>query len=222
MKTFKKCSLVLRNVLSMWCNVELGIRDAVMEVCVDEGDDDLWCEDSASDGYRDDGRDRKSELDREWKRRQNQFHTIGYRDGLMAGKEASAQEGFNAGFRESVVPGYNWGLVRGIISTLSCLPDELKEKLIGRSDKRDELQALYEATHSVSSNQALIFFHDDIMNRKPLDSGSDSSGGLIQPNVLGDASYCGKLESFKEKLKSVVSESTASGITAILESNIAG
>ncbi|XP_049934305.1 uncharacterized protein LOC116256334 isoform X3 [Nymphaea colorata] len=146
-------------------------------VCVDEGDDDLWCEDSASDGYRDDGRDGKSELDREWKRRQNQFHTVSRSnlrlDGLMAGKEASAQEGFNAGFRESVMAGYNWGLVRGI-------------------------------------------------TRKPLDSGPDSSGDLIQPNVLGDASYCGKLESFKEKLKSVVSESPASGIIAVIESNIAG
>lgn len=41
-------------------------------------------------------------------------YQIGYRDGLMAGKETSAQEGFNIGFRDSVYVGYNWGLVRGI------------------------------------------------------------------------------------------------------------
>ncbi|CAN6457952.1 unnamed protein product [Victoria cruziana] len=137
-------------------------------VHVEEGDDGLWSDDSASDGCRGDGRDGKSELDREWNRRRNQFHTIGYRDGLMAGKEASAQEGFNAGFKESVMAGYNWGLVRGITS------------------------------------------------------GPRSSGDLIEPNVLGDASYCGKLGSLKEKLKTVLSESPASGITVIIESNIAG
>lgn len=32
----------------------------------------------------------------------------------MAGKEASAQEGFNTGFSESVFVGYKWGLVRGV------------------------------------------------------------------------------------------------------------
>lgn len=39
---------------------------------------------------------------------------MGYRDGIAAGKEASAQEGFNEGFKQSVHIGYNWGLVRGI------------------------------------------------------------------------------------------------------------
>jgi len=43
-----------------------------------------------------------------------EYFQIGYRDGLTAGKEASAQEGFNIGFKESVVAGCNWGLVRGI------------------------------------------------------------------------------------------------------------
>uniref|UniRef100_A0A6N2M916 Essential protein Yae1 N-terminal domain-containing protein n=1 Tax=Salix viminalis TaxID=40686 RepID=A0A6N2M916_SALVM len=58
--------------------------------------------------------DRESDLDREWKRRHDQFHTIGYRDGVISGKEASAQEGFNIGFKQSVLAGYNWGVVRGV------------------------------------------------------------------------------------------------------------
>ncbi|KAJ6702904.1 PROTEIN YAE1-like protein [Salix viminalis] len=41
-------------------------------------------------------------------RRRDQFHTIGYRDGLMAGREASA------GFKQSVLVGHNWGVVRGV------------------------------------------------------------------------------------------------------------
>lgn len=39
---------------------------------------------------------------------------IRYRDGIIAGKEASAQEGFNFGVKESVVDGFNLGLVRGV------------------------------------------------------------------------------------------------------------
>ena len=38
----------------------------------------------------------------------------GYRDGISAGKEASAQEGFNIGFKQSASSGYKWGIVRGI------------------------------------------------------------------------------------------------------------
>lgn len=39
---------------------------------------------------------------------------MGYRDGISAGKEASAQEGFNIGFKQSAGDGYKWGIVRGI------------------------------------------------------------------------------------------------------------
>lgn len=39
---------------------------------------------------------------------------MGYRDGIIAGKEAALQEGFNIGFKGSVLAGYNWGLVRGV------------------------------------------------------------------------------------------------------------
>lgn len=39
---------------------------------------------------------------------------MGYRDGLIAGKEASSREGFNIGFKQSVLVGYNWGLVRAV------------------------------------------------------------------------------------------------------------
>ncbi|GFY90501.1 essential protein Yae1, N-terminal [Actinidia rufa] len=90
-----------------------------------------------------------SDLDREWNKRHDQFHTIGYRDGLIAGKEASAQEGFNMGFKESVLVGYNWGLVRGVTSALTFLPDGLREKLIKTQEERQKFQSLYETVHSL-------------------------------------------------------------------------
>lgn len=39
---------------------------------------------------------------------------LGYRDGFLAGKEKSLQDGFNVGFKESVFAGQTWGHVRGV------------------------------------------------------------------------------------------------------------
>lgn len=44
---------------------------------------------------------------------------MGYRDGITQGQKDSAQEGFNAGFRQSVNAGYKWGLVRGVARCIS-------------------------------------------------------------------------------------------------------
>ncbi|KMZ74380.1 hypothetical protein ZOSMA_12G00650 [Zostera marina] len=71
-------------------------------------DDNDWYEESVSHPFN------MSVLHRESEKRNIKFHTIGYRDGLIAGKEASAQEAFNVGFKESVVVGYKFGLVRGV------------------------------------------------------------------------------------------------------------
>ncbi|KAK4782358.1 hypothetical protein SAY86_016460 [Trapa natans] len=64
--------------------------------------DDAWEEDGS---LRDDSEERldsSTDLNREWQRRRQQFITIGYGDGLIAGKEDSAQEGFNLGYKMSV------------------------------------------------------------------------------------------------------------------------
>ncbi|KAI4333028.1 hypothetical protein L6164_017885 [Bauhinia variegata] len=64
-------------------------------------------------------------------------NSMGYRDGLIAGKEASAQEGFKIGFKQSVLTGYSFGLVRGIARAFAHLPEEMKEKRVETQEKRD-------------------------------------------------------------------------------------
>ncbi|KAJ4873045.1 hypothetical protein Rs2_38500 [Raphanus sativus] len=44
--------------------------------------------------------------------RREKFHMLGYRDGISAGQEAAAQEGYNVGYKESVLAGYKFGIVR--------------------------------------------------------------------------------------------------------------
>lgn len=143
-----------------------------------------------------------SDLDREWQRRHDQFYTIGYRDGVIAGKEASAQEGFNIGFKQSVPIGYNWGLVKGATSAFACLPDELKERLVEDQGHRDKFQDLYKSVNSLSTPDALKLFSDEIMSDKTTQqSKTAEASGLtagsqvqsLEPSRLG--SYFAELRS---------------------------
>ncbi|XVE99851.1 hypothetical protein REPUB_Repub03eG0237200 [Reevesia pubescens] len=130
---------------------------------------DVQAEDGSLWGDSEEELDKASDLDREWQRRHDQFHTIGYRDGLIAGKEASAQEGFNIGFKQSVSVGYKWGLARGVTSALACLPVESRERLIETKENRDKFQELYESVNSLSTTDALKLFHDDILTKKAVE-----------------------------------------------------
>ncbi|KAJ4980040.1 hypothetical protein NE237_010820 [Protea cynaroides] len=141
-------------------------------------DNDSWCEDESLCDSLNDGPVKVSDLDREWQRRHDQFHTIGYRDGLTAGKEASVQEGFNVGFKQSVLVGYSWGLVRGITSALACLHDDVKGNLVETLENREKLQSLYESVKSVSSRDALNIFHNDILARSSEEHDMHSGGNL--------------------------------------------
>lgn len=131
----------------------------------DQNEDDLniWGEDEETHGTNDSVGD-PSLLNREWKLRQDQFHTMGYREGITAGKEASAQDGFNVGFKQSVNNGYNWGLVRGMTSAFSNLPNHLKEKLASKVETRERIQNLNLSTQNISTTDALKIYHKSIQH----------------------------------------------------------
>lgn len=153
--------------------------------------------------------DEASELDREWQRRHDQFHTHGYREGISAGKEAAAQEGFNIGFKQSVLDGYNWGVVRGVTSALASLPDGLKEKLIETQEKRNEFRGLYESVHSISTADALRLFNDDILSKKALERSENAEASSHVPGLQEQSSDCSRLENYFKELQSLLSDSPA-------------
>ncbi|GMP55151.1 hypothetical protein CsSME_00020058 [Camellia sinensis var. sinensis] len=118
------------------------------------------------------------------------------------GKEASAQEGFNLGFKESVLAGYNWGLVRGVTSALTLLPDGLREKLVETQEEKDKFQSLYESVHSLSTTDALKLFHD--MSKRSveqIDSNEASSNVDQSFNILQN--YSGELKSLVLKCPAI-------------------
>ncbi|KAJ0957144.1 putative essential protein Yae1 [Helianthus annuus] len=131
-----------------------------------DDEDEEWYGDGSSWNDADATLDLSSDLDREWQRRKNQFYAIGYRDGLIAGKEASAQQGFNIGFQESVLVGFNFGLVRGVTGALECLPSELREKIVESPETRNKFHQLYESVNKLSTTDALKAFGDDLSKRE--------------------------------------------------------
>uniref|UniRef100_A0A803LR77 Essential protein Yae1 N-terminal domain-containing protein n=1 Tax=Chenopodium quinoa TaxID=63459 RepID=A0A803LR77_CHEQI len=82
----------------------------------------------------------------------------GYRDGLSAGKNVAAQEGFNQGFKDSVMIGNKWGIVRGVtrepIEKDEMFPatsnQEAQERTIGNSFKSE---AQEETTRILSTTE---------------------------------------------------------------------
>ncbi|CAK7325049.1 unnamed protein product [Dovyalis caffra] len=180
-------------------NAELGTEPIVSGDLQDDGGS-LW-------GGSDEELERESDLDREWQRRHDQFHTIGYRGGLIAGKEASAQEGFNIGFKQSVLAGYNWGIVRGFTSALSCLPNALKERLIEEQEKRNKFRGLYETVHSISTTDALKFFHDDVLRNKAEEQSEHAKASSDVSGINKDSSGCSHLENYVGELQSLLLES---------------
>ncbi|XP_028804502.1 uncharacterized protein LOC114759492 [Neltuma alba] len=170
---------------------------------------DLSHEDgSLSDGLVEE-LDKSSELDREWQRRHDQFHAFGYRDGIAAGKEASSQEGFNIGFKQSVLAGYRWGLVRGVTSAFAYLPEELKEKLVEAHDKRNELQRFYESVHLLSTNDALKSFHEDFMVKGTSEPGKNVEMVQNKTDLQEQTSDCSQLGSYLGQLRSLIPENSA-------------
>ncbi|KAL5760338.1 hypothetical protein ACOSP7_018851 [Xanthoceras sorbifolium] len=173
------------------------------EGSLQDGDGSLWG-DSDEEEF-----DKSSDLDREWRRRHDQFHTMGYRDGVIAGKEASAQEGFNAGFKQSFPAGYNWGLVRGVSSALESLPDELKGLLIKTQENRAKFQDLHESVHSLSTTDALRLFHDDILTNKAVKPNEHAETSSSISGLQEHRTDCSSLENHSRELQSLLLESPA-------------
>ncbi|XP_024538345.1 uncharacterized protein YAE1 [Selaginella moellendorffii] len=114
-----------------------------------EEEEDPW-----SDGDGDGG---EGPRESEWQSRN--FHTLGYRDGLFAGKESSAQKGFDAGFKESAPAGFDWGIARGITSAFAALSPRHQELLAPDKNARDDLKSLHDSISGISSNDALASYH---------------------------------------------------------------
>lgn len=174
----------------------------------DSHEDDLWNEDGLSWNGSNNELEKKSDLDREWQRRRDQFHTIGYRDGLMAGTEASAQEGFNTGFNESVFVGYKWGLVRGVSSALACLPDEVKKRLAESEEQRKKFLHLHESVNGLSSSDALKLFHDDMSNSVEKEKDHPMPTSLKEKEHTSGPND-NLLETYYEEMQALVLESPA-------------
>ncbi|CAI8583703.1 unnamed protein product [Vicia faba] len=171
--------------------------------------DNLNLDDSLWDDSDDDNVNKSSDLDREWQRRRDQFHTIGYREGLIAAKEASAQEGFNIGFKQSAHAGYSWGVVRGVVSAFAHLPNELKEKLVESLEKRNEFQELYESVQSLSTTDALRLFHEDFKAQEASEQNEHAGVSGHAVSLHEQISHNSPLTNYRAQLESLICDTPA-------------
>jgi flagellar biosynthesis/type III secretory pathway protein FliH len=81
-------------------------------------EDDFW-------GGSSDDETGAAHLDREWKARETNFFSSGYREGLEQGKHHTVQRGFNEGFADGTTQGFEWGKARGALSALHALAGQL-------------------------------------------------------------------------------------------------
>ncbi|XP_008800227.2 protein yae1-like [Phoenix dactylifera] len=180
----------------------------------DDGSDNFWFEDDLSNEIVDDGSSHASVLNREGRCRHNKNHTMGYRDGITAGKEASAQEGFNVGFRQSVHVGYRWGLVRGITSVLAGLSDSSKEKLVKKFEIRDRFLNLDKSVQAISANDALKMYNSILQNGS-VHSHDHSEGDLQAASLTDEDSSSNKLENIYKDLISLLNDAPEINVNAI-------
>ncbi|KAF2322431.1 hypothetical protein GH714_017008 [Hevea brasiliensis] len=163
----------------------------------DEGD--LQDEDGSFWGDSDEELDKASELDREWERRRDQFHTIGYRDGLIAGKELLLKMDLTLVLRSQC-------LKDTIGVWLEVLREGLKERLIETQEKMNKFQTLNESVHSLSTMDALKLFHDDIMAKKEhLKAASEEASSQNDGSDCSLGNYVGELQSLLLKTPAIES-----------------
>nr|CAD1828349.1 unnamed protein product [Ananas comosus var. bracteatus] len=174
----------------------------------DNGSDDCFGEDEIWGDASDDDVNHGTALSREWEWRHNRFHTMGYRDGITEGKQASAQEGFNIGFKQSVLVGYKWGLVRGITSAIASLPENLREKLVPKSEIRKGFENLHTSVQTISTTDALKMYHKSIAASEAGQS-SDHSEQKLQD----EDSNANKLETLSNDLILLLHETPEIKIT---------
>ncbi|CAG8742717.1 16078_t:CDS:2, partial [Funneliformis caledonium] len=71
--------------------------------------DDVWASDEEISEY-----DRIMSL-KEWERMNENFGNVGYKEGILEGKDVTIQDGFNDGYVEGVNLGMEFGRLRGLL-----------------------------------------------------------------------------------------------------------
>ncbi|WOL18936.1 protein yae1 isoform X3 [Canna indica] len=167
----------------------------------EDASDDSWCDDGLLSETPD------AELNREQKRRHDHFYTVSLlRDGISAGKEASAQVGFNIGFKQSAHDGYKWGIVRGITSAFASLADHSKERLVKKLEDREKFHTLYESAQEISADDVLQMYYNQLLRKSQPDRKPE--GNVESASLAEEELECNKLVSLSNALTCLVSESS--------------
>eukprot|EP00249_Psilotum_nudum_P015462 c25339_g1_i1 orf=362-994(+) len=164
---------------------------------ISESAEDVWDLDEENGQHSLAVRDfpRNWELEREWKSRHTLFHTLGYRDGIEAGKNSSMQGGTDTGLKEGMGAGFKWGLAKGWMIAFEALPDGAKRLLLNEDRAKDQMDVLSAAVSSISSDNAFSLFseHLERVDSSQVQKISSTSQVANDCNTSGEFSFDGRL-----------------------------
>lgn len=137
---------------------------------------DVWEDELTNDAVAYD----RQMADKHWNRLQDVHGTTGYREGLVQGKEAHLQEGFDSGFELGSHIGILVGQLKGILTAIEQL-DVCDKRIVGSnvtenmnalsSDTRSELAALNKEVDTIKVENVLSgrwFMNESDLKQKDL------------------------------------------------------
>ncbi|CAJ0769697.1 10901_t:CDS:2, partial [Entrophospora sp. SA101] len=77
---------------------------------------------------------------KEWERLNENFGNVGYKEGIVEGKDMTIQEGFDKGYSEGFNVGKELGRLRGLLNTLIVIQN--KKKITENNPLLEELKNL--------------------------------------------------------------------------------
>lgn len=92
---------------------------------------------------------------------------------------------------------------------MAYLPDQLKERLVGTLEKRNEFQGLYESVHSLSTTDALRLFHEDIKAQEALEQSEHVEVSCHTEGLQDQTSHGSRLTNYRGQLESLIHDSPA-------------
>ncbi|KAL0425686.1 UNVERIFIED_CONTAM: hypothetical protein Sradi_1103400 [Sesamum radiatum] len=108
---------------------------------------DLWYDDGSSCEDSVEKLNRTSDMDREWQRRHDQFHTLGYRDGLIAGKKLLHKKGSILALRILCLLGTAGVMSEGLLDALKLFYEDQKRKSANQKEGAEPSSTTTELDH---------------------------------------------------------------------------
>ncbi|KAJ7175929.1 hypothetical protein C8R46DRAFT_1080076 [Mycena filopes] len=152
----------------------------------------------------------ESSRDIEWTKISSEFTTVGYREGITAGKEAALQEGFDTGFATVGAPlGRDIGLLRGMASALVAFVNSSACQHLEKGALLTEARAIATGLASVRFTDVVPRDLEAEAHAREHLADADDDDAMDENEQLGDKRKMEQLEDMLASLSAEAPEKSA-------------